>query len=278
MTHATRGVQEMAEDRLQIVADEEAQARADQLSTALAEMSSGSGAPALVPVAAVAPMISAVIDALGHVPAPGAAEVALEHQRQSLRVEAREEAQHRFRLSRIGSGFLATVLTVLWLIPQITTAIGSAALAGVVGASLIAPLFAWPLFDPLFFGFGLYAWLFFGLTWFMEQTDLRRIDWVTTDHARGVLLKRAVLTARQRGDQEAITKSDIRDALGRGLRPAFALRLLGGRDVSASFLDRVAGQHISELTAQGVLAPSTEASLSPRYLIAEDVSRDLKPD
>ncbi len=268
----------MAEDRLQIVADEEAQARADQLSTALAEMSSGSGAPALVPVAAVAPMISAVIDALGHVPAPGAAEVALEHQRQSLRIEAREEAQHRFRLSRIGSGFIATGLSVLWLIPQVTTAVGSAALAGVVGASLIAPLFAWPLFDPLFFGLGLYAWLFFALTWFMEQTDLRRIDWVTTDQARGVLLKRAVLTARQRGDQESITKSDIRDALGRGLRPAFALRLLGGRDVSASFLDRVAGQHISELTAQGVLAPSTEASLSPRYLIAEDVSRDLKPD
>lgn len=269
----------MAEDRLQIVAeDEEARARAEQLSTALAEMSSDSGAPALVPVGAVAPMISAVIDALGHVPAPGAAEVALEAQRQSLRAEAREEAHHRFRLSRIGSGCMATVLSVLWLIPQLTAALGSAALASVVGASLIAPLFAWPLFDPLTFGLGLYAWLFFGLTWFMEQSDLRRIDWVTTDQARGVLLRRAVLSARQRGDQKSITKSDLRDALGRGLRPAFALRLLGGRDVSASFLDRVAGQHVAELTAQGVLAPSTEASLSPRYLIAEDVSRDLKPE
>jgi hypothetical protein len=268
----------MAEDRLQIVAeDEEAQMRAEQLTTALAEMSSGSG-PGLVPVGAVAPMISAVIDALGHIPAPGAAEVALETQRQSLRAEAREEAHHRFRLSRIGSGFVATALTVLWLIPQVTTALGSAALASVVGASLIAPLFAWPLFDPLTFGLGLYAWLFFGLTWFMEQTDLRRIDWVTTDEARGVLLRRAVLSARQRGDQEAVTKSDLRDALGRGLRPAFALRLLGGKDASASFLDRVAGQHVAELTAQGVLAPSTEASLSPRYLIAEDVSRDLKPE
>lgn len=269
----------MAEDRLQIVAEnEEAQARADQLSTALAEMSSGSGSPALVPVAAVAPMISAVIDALGHIPAPGAAEVALESQRQALRAEAREEAHHRFHLSRVGSGFLATALSLLWLIPQIAAASGSAVVASVLGASLIAPLFAWPLFDPLTFGLGLYGWLFFGLTWFMEQTDLRRIDWVTTDEARGVLLKRAVLSARQRGDQESITKSDLRDALGRSLRPAFALRLLGGRDVSASFLDRVAGHHIAELTAHGVLAPSTEATLSPRYLIAEDVSRDLKPE
>ena len=126
----------MAEDRLQIVAeDEETRARAEQLSTALAEMSSDSGAPALVPVGAVAPMISAVIDALGHVPAPGAAEVALEAQRQSLRAEAREEAHHRFRLSRIGSGCMATVLSVLWLIPQLTAALGSAALASVVGAS-----------------------------------------------------------------------------------------------------------------------------------------------
>ena len=35
--------------------------------------------------------------------------------------------------------------------------------------------------------------------------------------------------------------------------------------------------HVSELAAQGVLAPSTQASLSPRYLVAEEVSRDLKP-
>ena len=127
------------------------------------------------------------------------------------------------------------------------------------------------------FGLALYAWLFFALTWFMEQNDVRRIDWVTTDAARAVLVRRAVLAARQRGDQDSIRKSDLRDALGRGLRPTFALRLLGARDVSASFLDRVTGQHIAELIAQGVLAPSTEASLSPRYLVAEDVSSELQP-
>jgi hypothetical protein len=56
-----------------------------------------------------------------------------------------------------------------------------------------------------------------------------------------------------------------------------ALRLLGARDVTASFLDRVTTSHVAELSAQGVLAPSTQASLSPRYLVAEAVSRELQP-
>jgi hypothetical protein len=56
-----------------------------------------------------------------------------------------------------------------------------------------------------------------------------------------------------------------------------ALRLLGARDVSASFLDHVTTYHIGELAAQGVLAPSTKASLSPRYLVAEEVTKDLMP-
>lgn len=268
----------MSEDRLQVVPEDgEVNERFAQLSTVLAKLDSGGGETALVPMATVAPMISAIVEALGHVGGADSRDASLETARQAIRAEAREEARHRFRLSRVGSGCIAVAFSGLWLIPQVTSAWGAEGVAAVMQASLLGPLFAYPLFDPLTFGFGLYAWLFFGLTWFMEQTDLRRIDWVTTDEARGVLLKRAVLEARKRGDQDSIRKSDLRDALGRGLRPAFALRLLGGRDVTASFLDRVTGQHIAELTAQGVLAPSTEASLSPRYLLAGDVSRELKP-
>ena len=268
----------MSEDRLHVVAEDgEADERVARLSTALAELDAENETTAMVPIATLAPMISAIADALGHVGGPPSSEASLEAQRDALRMAAREEARHRFRLSRIGSGCMAAALSGLWLIPQLTRAWGNEGVSAVMEASLVAPLFAYPLFDPLAFGFGLYAWLFFALTWFMEQTDLRRIDWVTTDEARGVLLKRAVLAARQRGDQDSIRKADLRDALGNGLRPAFALRLLGGRDVSASFLDRVTGQHIAELTAHGVLAPSTEASLSPRYLLAGDVARDLKP-
>ena len=156
-------------------------------------------------------------------------------------------------------------------------AFGGEALLAAFQTSLLAPLFVWQLFDPVAFGLALYAWLFFSLTWLMEQNDLRRIDWVTTDAARGSLLRKAVLMARQRGEQDSITKADMREALGRGLRPAFALRLLGARDVTASFLDRVTSCHVEELSAQGVLAPSKQASLSPRYLVAEDVSMELQP-
>jgi hypothetical protein len=268
----------MSEDRLQVVTEDgDANERFAQLSTVLAKLESGSDETALVPVASVAPMISAIAEVLGYGGGVDSRDASLETTRQAIRAEARDEARHRFRLSRVGSGSIAVALSGLWLIPQVASAWGGEGVAAVIQASLVAPLFAYPLFDPLVFGFGLYAWLFFALTWFMEQTDLRRIDWVTTDEARGILLKRAVLAARQRGDQDSIRKSDMRDALGRGLRPAFALRLLGGRDVTASFLDRVTGHHLAELTAQGVLAPSTEASLSPRYLLAGDVSRDLKP-
>ena len=244
------------------------------LSTALAALDGDEAA--LVPVAAVAPMVSAIVDALGQA-GSAAAETSMEVQRQALRAEALDEAHTRFRLSRVGSGSAAVLFSGLWALPQAVVAFGGEGAAAALQASLLAPLFAMPLFDPVTFGLALYAWLFFGLTWLMEQNDLRRIDGVTTDAARASLLRRAVLSARQRGDQDSITKADIRDALGRGLRPSFALRLLGARDVTASFLDRVTSFHVAELSAQGVLAPSTQASLSPRYLVAEAVSRELQP-
>lgn len=273
----------MAEDRLHVVESRDDSSETDtrerivELSTALTELDAGGDENALVPVSSVAPMVSAIVAALGGRTTPATSESTLEVRRQAVRVEAIEESRHRFRLSRVGSGAVASTLSGLWLLPQVVAAFGGEAAAGALQASLVAPLFAYPLFDPIAFGLALYAWLFFALTWLMEQNDLRRVDWVTTDAARGDLLKKAVMKARQRGDQDSITKSDMRDALGRGLRPTFALRLLGARDVTASFLDRVTSYHVSELAAQGVLAPSTQASLSPRYLIAEEVSRELKP-
>jgi hypothetical protein len=275
----------VSEERLQAVAetpDEEdgspdARRRLDQLSTALAQLDVDTETTALVPVESVAPMVSAILKALGSGPQTGSPEQLAESRRQAIRAEAIEEARARYRLSRVGSGSVAAIVSVLWLLPQLVTAFGSEAVVAALQTSILAPLFAYAYFDPAAFGLALYAWFFFGLTGLMEQNDRRRIDWVTTDAARSALLKRAVLSARQRGEQDSITKGDVREALGRGLRPTFALRLLGARDVSASFLDRVTSFHVSELAAQGVLAPSTQASLSPRYLVAEEVTRDLKP-
>lgn len=274
----------MAEDRLQVVSEPDTEdmdagrrERIVRLSTALAEVESAAGGAALVPVEAVAPLVSAIVDALApatHAPTAGGT---LATQRRAVCVEAVDEARSRYRLSRVGSGSIATVASGLWLLPQLVTAFGGEAVVAVLQTSLLAPLLAYSLFDPLAFGIALYAWLLFAMTWLMEQNDLRRIDWVTTDSARALLLKRAVLSARQRGEQDSITKADVRDAIGRGLRPSFALRFLGARDVSASFLDRVTTCHVEELAAQGVLAPSTKASLSPRYLVAEEVSRELMP-
>jgi hypothetical protein len=275
----------MAEDRLQVVSESEDEThdagdereRIVRLSTALAEVEMASDGGALVPVESVAPLVSAIVDALGG-PSRGAPpESSLAQRRQTIRDEAAQEARSRYRLSRVGSGTVAAVTSALWLLPQLVLAFGGEAAVAALQASLLAPLFALELFDPVAFGLALYAWLFFGMTWLMEQNDLRRIDWVTTDAARSVLLKRAVLKARQRGEQDSITKADMREAIGHGLRPTVALRLLGARDVTASFLDRVTTYHIGELAAQGVLAPSTKASLSPRYLVAEEVTKDLMP-
>ncbi|MEM7414583.1 MAG: hypothetical protein AAF389_03740 [Gemmatimonadota bacterium] len=285
----------MSDDRLQVLSDDDAEdaaavdERVVQLSTALAEVEAlaeldvdvdteSAGGRMLVPVEAVAPLVTAIVDAMGATtPSPADEGLAAAQRREALRAEAADEARARYRLSRVGSGAVATLVTTLWLLPQLVAAFAGEAAVAVFQTSILAPLFVWPLFDAVAFGVGLYAWLFFSLTWVMEQNDLRRIDGVTTDAARARLLHRAVLRARQRGDQDSITKADMRDALGRGLRPTFALRLLGARDVSASFLDRVTTVHIEELSAQGVLAPSTQASLSPRYLVAEAVSRDLQP-
>jgi hypothetical protein len=273
----------MVDERLQVVGEEDdgdgrgaPDDRIVRLSTALAEVEATADGSALVPVEAVAPLVSAIVDALGNSALP-ASLVARITERQALRSEAIDEARARYRLSRVGSGAIASAVSFLWLAPQVVGAFAGEAAVTALQTSLLGPLFAWPLFDALAFGVALYAWLFFGLTWLMEQNDLRRIDGVTTDSARSVLLRRAVLSARQRGEQDSITKADMRDALGRGLRPTLALRLLGARDVTASFLDRVTASHIDELSAQGVLAPSRQASLSPRYLVAEEVSKDLKP-
>ncbi len=275
----------MVEESIQAVTEDEhaheelpdARQRLAQLSTALAQLDVDSDTTALVPVESVAPMVSAIMKALGQAPQKESSEALAESRRQAIREEAIEEARARYRLSRVGSGSIAAVATTLWLVPQLVTAFGGEAVVAALQTSILAPLFANAFFDPVAFGLSLYAWFFFGLTGLMEQNDRRRIDWVTTDAARSSLLKRAVLAARQRGEQDSITKADVRDALGRGLRPSFALRLVGARDVSASFLDRVTSFHVSELASQGVLAPSTQASLSPRYLVAEEVSRELKP-
>ena len=278
---------DVSEERLQAVPESEepqeeapdARQRLAQLSTALAQLDVDSDTTALVPVESVAPMVTAIMKAIGQAPATstGSGEALAETRRHAIREEALEEAHARYRISRVGSGAVASITTVLWLLPQLVTAFGSEAAIAALQTSILAPLFAYAYFDPIAFGIMLYAWFFFGLTGIMEQNDRRRIDYVTTDAARATLLRRAVLAARQRGEQDSITKADVRDAIGRGLRPTFALRLVGARDVSASFLDRVTSFHVSELSAQGVLAPSTQASLSPRYLVAEEVSRDLMP-
>jgi len=257
-------------------ADQNARERFSRLSTALAQIDADTAATSLVPIGTVAPMVSSIIEALGQSGQLDAQRSATA-QRRALRVEAREEARHRFRLSRLGSGSLAAVASGLWSLPTLVAGFGTDQVEGALQASIIGPIFAHPLSEPILFGVALYAWLFFALTWFMEQNDLARIDWVTTDEARGRLLRQAVLNARQRGDPDTITKADLRGALGSGLRPTWVLRLLGARDVSASFLDRVTTQHIGELTADGVLTPTGRAEISPRYYVDEQVAAALKP-
>ena len=159
--------------------------------------------------------------------------------------------------------------------PTMVRAFGSADASTVLEASILTPMFAHALFEPISFGIGLYSWMFFALTWFMEQNDRSRIDWVTTDAACGALMKRAITFVRARGEFESITKADLRDAVGRRFRPIFALRLLSVRDVTASFLDRVVGHHITEPTAQGAITPADTASLSPRFAIAESVTDEI---
>jgi hypothetical protein len=256
-------------------ADREARERFSQLSGALTELDGGGSSTALVPLSTVAPMVTAIIDALGQGGHFGADERSTATQRQEIMAGAREEARHRFRLSRLGSGAVATFLSGLWMMPTLAAATGNENVMFALEASFVAPLFVHPLFEPLGFGVALYAWLFFGLTWFMEQNDLERIDRITTDEYRGLLLRRAVLTARQRGDADTVTKADLRAALDQRLRPAWILRLLGAKDVSASFLDRVATLHVSELVAQRVLVPSEEVGLTPRYSIDGGVAEAI---
>ena len=249
--------------------------RYTELSNALAELDADTGTTALVPVSTVAPMVAAILDALnssGQLEGQKRASIA---RGAAIRSEAKEEAAYRFRLSRYTSGVVGMLASAVWIFPTMVSAFGSEDASTVLEASILAPMFAHALFEPISFGVGLYAWMFFALTWFMEQNDRARIDWVTTDAARKALMRRAISTARVRGEQDSITKADLRDAVGSRFRPIFALRALGVRDVTASFLDRVVGHHITELVAQGALTPAESASLSPRYMIAESVTSEL---
>ncbi len=177
--------------------DSEASERFAQLSRVLAELDSDGAATALVPVATVAPMVSAIIGALGQVGQlqPQGASPAEQHQ--AIRLEARDEARHRFRLSRLGSGFIATFVSALWVLPTVTAVWGNDNVSAAIEGSIVAPLFAYSLFEPITFSIALYAWIFFALTWFMEQNDLTRIDWITTDECRSLLLKKAARSGRR---------------------------------------------------------------------------------
>jgi len=194
---------------------------------------------------------------------------------EAIRAEAKEEAAYRFRLSRYTSGVVGMLASAIWTFPTMVSAFGSQDASTVLEASILAPMFAHALFEPISFGIALYLWMFFTFTWFMEQNDRSRIDWVTTDSARGALMRRAISFARIRGEQDSITKADLRNAVASRFLPIFALRMLGVHDVTASFLDRVVGHHINKLTAQGALTPSDSASLSPRYKIAESMTNEL---
>jgi hypothetical protein len=74
--------------------------RFDELSAALVELDGGTGTTALVPVETVAPMVAAILEALnsrGQLDAHTPPAVA---RGDEIRAEAKEEAAHRFRLSR----------------------------------------------------------------------------------------------------------------------------------------------------------------------------------
>jgi hypothetical protein len=74
--------------------------RFDELSAALVELDGGTGTTALVPVETVAPMVAAILEALnsrGQLDAHTPPAVA---RGDAIRAEAKEEAAHRFRLSR----------------------------------------------------------------------------------------------------------------------------------------------------------------------------------
>jgi hypothetical protein len=74
--------------------------RFDELSAALVELDGGTGTTALVPVETVAPMVAAILEGLnsrGQLDAHTPSAVA---RGDAIRAEAKEEAAHRFRLSR----------------------------------------------------------------------------------------------------------------------------------------------------------------------------------
>lgn len=252
----------------------ESRERFNQLSAALAELDTDTAATSLVPIHQVAPMVTAIFQALGEIGGRGGRTLADEWE--AIRTEARQEAHARFRLSRYASAAFASAATGFWVLPGLVAAWGNEGVSAALQASILSPVFAHPLSEAISFGLALYAWMFFGLTWFMEQNDLARIDWVTTDSARRSLLEKAVRAARVRGDSDTIMRADLREAVDRVYRPGFVLRLLGARDLTPSFLDRVVGQHVAELEARQVLDPVEGASISPRYAVADEVLVEIK--
>jgi len=240
--------------------------RFSELSDALALLDSGSST-SLVPMDTVAPLVSTILEAME---GRQAAAPSGPSKRELLRASARQEAALRFRVPRYASAGLGGVVTGLWVLPNLVSAAGSPGVANALQASMLGPLFGNPTLDAVFFGVMVYAWIFFGLTWVMEQNDLSRIDWVTTDDARSTLLRRAVTAG-----SGTVSKSRLRDLVGKTFNRGIVLKLLGARDVSPSFLDEVVDQHVSDLVGRGVLLPVEGASLSPRYEVAQQVIEEI---
>lgn len=240
--------------------------RFSELSDALALLDSGSST-SLVPMDTVAPLVTTILEAMEgrQVAAPSGPS-----KRELLRAAARQEAALRFRVPRYASAGLGAVVTSLWVLPNLVSAAGSPGVANALQASMLGPLFGNPTLDAVFFGVMVYAWIFFGLTWVMEQNDLSRIDWVTTDEARSTLLRRAVTAG-----SGTVSKARLRDLVGKTFNRGIVLKLLGARDVSPSFLDEVVDQHVSDLVGRGVLLPVEGASLSPRYEVAQQVIEEI---
>jgi hypothetical protein len=217
---------------------------------------------ALVPIQDIPALVAAVRQAL----APEATVATSAQQRAEHREVGRREVHEQVLLPRIGSGIFSGVCGAL------LTFAGELKDNVILGPMLATPD-ARAFLAMMFFGSGiLFIW-----TWWSEQRQNARLEWLATDEGRREILARTLRSAdHHRGASTRFAYSDVIDAI-RDDRRSPLLLLLPPSRISPTAAERLANLHLEELERRGIIKKTSGPSLDPEYEVETSILEQIAP-
>jgi hypothetical protein len=228
------------------------------LTAALAYCESGRST-ALVPVEDIPALVTAIAQAISTAQAP-----TLAQQRGEYRETVRADLHRHAIPMRIGSGVFAGVCTGLLAVSK-----------QFADDPLLGMWIASPMGRLVLLSMALYAGIFFVMSWWSEQKQGARLEWLSTDEGRRAVLGSVLsrLSEQPSGALE-FSYSDFVDAIQDRPRKRSPFSFASGR-LSVSAAEKLANLHLSELEKNGAIRRLDGVRLEPRYAVDSNIRKEL---